>query len=134
MTGGRPFGDVRGRTFKVRVPAVPLPPEEWLLPGTEIPEHHAYVTINPRSGPPTEVFVTTRRAGIMQGTVNALCRLVSLALRNGIPLQQVIGALRGQADGLHPVWWPGGPPKGGSVLSVADAVAKLLERRIKEEP
>lgn len=116
--------DLTGTTHKVPIPPVPPVPKAWHGPDAQLPQHHAYVTINrDKAGAIVEVFLSTKRSDSMQGTVNALCRVVSAALQIGMPVEKVVKALRGQADGLPAVFWPGR----GVVRSVPDALARLLE-------
>lgn len=81
-----------------------------------------YVTINEDSeGEPFEVFATLGKAGsAIMADVEAIGRLISLALRFGIPIQEVYKEIRGissdRAMGL-------GERK---VLSVPDAIAIAL--------
>jgi ribonucleoside-diphosphate reductase alpha chain len=88
-----------------------------------------YVTINEdESGRPFEVFCTLGKAGgAAMADAEAIGRLMSLALRSGIPIQQVKDQLRGiscdRAVGL-------GPTK---VLSVPDAVGQAIERYLEEK-
>ena len=56
----------------------------------------------------------------------AIGRLLSLALRSGIKPESIVKQLRGIRC-PSPLWQPG-----GMVLSCSDAVAKALERYVKE--
>jgi ribonucleoside-diphosphate reductase alpha chain len=88
-----------------------------------------YVTINEDvNGRPFEVFCTLGKAGgAANADAEAIGRLMSLALRSGIPIRQVKDQLRGiscdRAVGL-------GPSK---VLSVPDAIGQAIERYIEEK-
>jgi ribonucleoside-diphosphate reductase alpha chain len=88
-----------------------------------------YVTINEdESGRPFEVFATLGKAGgAAMADVEAIGRLISLALRSGIPLTDVYQQLRGiscdRAVGI-------GPAK---VLSVPDAIAQALVQHEQEK-
>jgi ribonucleoside-diphosphate reductase alpha chain len=88
-----------------------------------------YVTINEdERGRPFEVFCTLGKAGgAAMADAEAMGRLMSLALRSGIPIQQVKDQVRGiscdRAVGL-------GPSK---VLSVPDAVGQAIERYLEEK-
>jgi len=81
-----------------------------------------YVTINQdENGKPFEVFATIGKAGgAAMADVEAIGRLISLALRSGIPLVDVHNQLRGiscdRAVGIGP----------NKVLSVPDAIAQAL--------
>jgi ribonucleoside-diphosphate reductase alpha chain len=82
-----------------------------------------FVNINEDDrGQPFEVFITLGKAGgSVMADAEAIGRLISLALRSGIPLQSVHKQLRGissdRAVGLGP----------NKVLSVPDAVGIALE-------
>ncbi|RLC31465.1 MAG: ribonucleotide-diphosphate reductase subunit alpha, partial [Deltaproteobacteria bacterium] len=53
----------------------------------------------------------------------AIGRLVSLALRSGVGVEKIIDQLKG-IGGEHPVF-----QQGGLVLSIPDAISRVLERR-----
>ncbi len=88
-----------------------------------------YVTINEDvNGRPFEVFCTLGKAGgAAMADAEAIGRLMSLALRSGISINQVKEQLRGiscdRAVGLGP----------NKVLSVPDAVGQAIERYIEEK-
>ena len=85
-----------------------------------------YVTINEdESGSPFEVFATTgKTGGVLAAKCEAICRLVSLALRSGIPADEVIEQLKG-IRGPMPTF-----SKYGIVFSIPDALAKILALHI----
>lgn len=82
-----------------------------------------YVTVNFKDGRPFEVFAQIGKSGYTtMADTEAICRLISLALRSGIAVSKVIQQLRG-IGGSSPVF------SGGSkVSSIADAIAQVLER------
>ncbi len=85
-----------------------------------------YVTVNEdETGRPFEVFTQMGKAGGCAASQNeAMGRLVSLALRSGIELRQVVKQLKGIS--CHsPVW-----QNGERILSCADAIARALEKYI----
>ena len=88
-----------------------------------------YVTINEDvNGRPFEVFCTLGKAGgPANADAEAVGRLLSLALRSGIPISQVKDQLRGiscdRAVGLGP----------NKVLSVPDAIGQAIERYVQEK-
>jgi ribonucleoside-diphosphate reductase alpha chain len=88
-----------------------------------------YVTINEdERGRPFEVFCTLGKAGgAAMADAEAMGRLMSLALRSGIPISQVKDQVRGiscdRAVGLGP----------NKVLSVPDAVGQAIERYLEEK-
>lgn len=85
-----------------------------------------YVTINDdETGQPFEVFATIGKAGgFFSAKSEAVCRLVSLALRMQIPCEEIIKQIKG-IRGPMPSW-----SEGGMILSLPDAIAQILERHI----
>jgi ribonucleoside-diphosphate reductase alpha chain len=81
-----------------------------------------YVTVNEDDqGRPFEVFATLGKAGgAAMADVEAIGRLISLALRSGVPINDVLNQLRGiscdRAVGFGP----------NKVLSVPDAIGQVL--------
>jgi ribonucleoside-diphosphate reductase alpha chain len=103
-----------------------------LLTGTtrkmSSPLGDVYVTINEDQGQPFEVFATLGKAGsIAMADVEAIGRLISLALRFGIPVGDVYQQLRGissdRAIGFGT----------NKVHSVPDAIAQALGLREREK-
>jgi len=83
-----------------------------------------YLTVNEVDGNPFEVFATIGRSGrSITAKAEAIGRLVSLALRSGIPVGDVVRQLKG-IGGEHPVF-----QKKGLLLSIPDAVAWVLESK-----
>ena len=86
-----------------------------------------YITINfdeQNEGSPFEVFSTLGKAGGCDSAqLEAISRLVSLALRSGVSAREVVGQLRGIT--CCPAW-----DQGTLVRSGPDAVALALERHI----
>ncbi|MEO8452302.1 MAG: vitamin B12-dependent ribonucleotide reductase [Gemmatimonadota bacterium] len=95
----------------------------------ETPLGTLYVTITEDDkGQPFEVFMSLGKAGgALMADVEAIGRLVSLALRSGIPLQAVYRQLRGissdRSIGLGP----------NKVMSVPDAVGIALEKYMQDK-
>ena len=85
-----------------------------------------YVTINvDEKGLPFEVFMSMGKAGgCAMSQLEALGRLVSLALRSGIEATAIIEQIRGIRC-PSPSW-----EKGGRIFSCSDAIARVLERRL----
>jgi ribonucleoside-diphosphate reductase alpha chain len=81
-----------------------------------------YVTVNLRDGIPFEVFAHIGKSGYTtMADTEAICRMISLALRSNIPLGQIVRQLRG-IGGSSQVF------SGGSrVSSIPDAIAQVLE-------
>jgi ribonucleoside-diphosphate reductase alpha chain len=88
-----------------------------------------YVTINnDENNKPFEVFANIGKAGGFFGAkTEAISRLVSLALRSGIKAEEVVSQLKG-IRGPMPTWTKEGP-----ILSLADAIAKTLEKHLKKD-
>ncbi|MFO7800978.1 MAG: vitamin B12-dependent ribonucleotide reductase [Desulfovermiculus sp.] len=87
-----------------------------------------YLTVNEVEGKPFEVFATIGRSGrSITAKAEAIGRLVSLALRSGVHVRDVVGQLKG-IGGEHPVF-----QKKGLLLSIPDAVAWVLENRYLKE-
>ena len=104
-----------------------------LLRGTtrrvETPLGTMYVTITEDDrGQPFEMFMSLGKAGgALMADVEAVGRLISLALRSGIPLKEVYRQLRGissdRVTGLGP----------NKVLSVPDAIGIAIERWMQDK-
>ncbi|MFH1593547.1 MAG: vitamin B12-dependent ribonucleotide reductase [Candidatus Omnitrophota bacterium] len=86
-----------------------------------------YVTINEdEKGLPFEVFMQMGKAGgCAMSQLEAIGRLLSLALRSGIEISSIIEQLRGIRC-PSPSW-----EKGGRIFSCSDAIARVVERRLK---
>jgi len=85
---------------------------------------HLYVTVTEQHGRPFEVFATIGKSGrSTTAKTEAIGRLVSLALRSGVEVDKIIDQLKG-IGGEHPVF-----QDGGLILSIPDAIARVLERR-----
>lgn len=85
-----------------------------------------YVTINnDEKGVPFEIFATIGKSGgFFQEQSEAICRLISLALRSGVAAQEVTDDLKG-IRGPMPVF-----TDKGTVLSLPDALGKILEQHV----
>ncbi len=83
-----------------------------------------YVTVTEYEGQPFEVFATIGKSGrSTTAKTEAIGRLVSLALRAGVHVSKVVDQIKG-IGGEHPVF-----QEGGLVLSIPDAIARVLEKR-----
>jgi ribonucleoside-diphosphate reductase alpha chain len=95
----------------------------------ESPLGTMYVTITEDDkGQPFEVFMSLGKAGgALMADVEAIGRLISLALRSGVPLLEIYRQLRGissdRAVGLGP----------NKVMSVPDAIGIAIEKWMQEE-
>jgi len=82
-----------------------------------------YITINTRDDKPFEVFAHIGKSGYTtMADTEAICRLISLALRSHVSVRQVIRQLRG-IGGSNQVFG-----EGGKVSSIPDAIAQVLEK------
>jgi ribonucleoside-diphosphate reductase alpha chain len=85
---------------------------------------HLYVTVTEYDNKPFEVFATIGKSGrSTTAKTEAIGRLASLALRSGIKVNEIVTQLKG-IGGEHPVF-----QNGGLVLSIPDAIARVLEKR-----
>ncbi len=119
-----------GQVTGITPPAPRLRPE--MVPGAtyKIKTGYGtmYVTINHdnSTGQPFEVFATIGKAGgFFAAKSEAICRLISLSLRSGIPAETVIDQLKG-IRGPMPSWG-----KNGQILSIPDAIAQVLTTHIE---
>jgi ribonucleoside-diphosphate reductase alpha chain len=83
-----------------------------------------YVTVTEYEGRPFEVFATIGKSGrSTTAKTEAIGRLVSLSLRAGVTVEKIVEQLKG-IGGEHPVF-----QKDGLVLSIPDAISRVLEKR-----
>lgn len=89
-----------------------------------------YLTVNEVDGEPFEVFATIGKSGrSITAKAEAIGRLVSLALRSGVSVRDIVAQIKG-IGGEHPVF-----REKGLLLSIPDAIAWVLEKRyLKNEP
>ncbi len=89
---------------------------------------HLYVTVTELEGRPFEVFATIGKSGrSTTAKTEAIGRLVSLALRSGVTVDKIVDQLKGIC-GEHPIF-----QNGGLILSIPDAIARVLEKRYLTE-
>jgi ribonucleoside-diphosphate reductase alpha chain len=82
------------------------------------------VTVTEHEGKPFEVFATIGKSGkSTTAKTEAIGRLVSLGLRSGVQVEHIIEQLKG-IGGEHPIF-----QKDGLVLSIPDAIGRVLEKR-----
>ena len=92
-----------------------------------------YVTVNADKDGPCEVFTNLGRSGGCPSQSEATARLVSLALRSGVPVPEVIDQLKGiRCLSTIAGKTKGKQPDGTRVLSCPDAIGKRLEEVYKE--
>jgi len=83
-----------------------------------------YVTVTEMDGRPFEVFATIGKSGkSTTAKTEAIGRLISLALRSGVDVSEIVNQVKG-IGGEHAVF-----QKGGRVLSIPDAIGRVLEKR-----
>ena len=84
---------------------------------------NTFVTINlDQDSQPFEVFTALGKAGSCDSAhLEAIAKLVSLALRSGVPAEEIVDQLQGIT--CHPVW-----DQGVMVRSVPDALAQVLRK------
>jgi len=89
-----------------------------------------YVTINEDdSSLPFEIFMQMGKAGgCAMSQLEAIGRLLSLALRSGIDINSIIQQLRGIRC-PSPSW-----EKGGRIFSCSDAIARVIEKQLLNKP
>lgn len=81
---------------------------------------NVYITVNRVEDKPFEVFAGLGKTGECDGAnTGAITRLISLALRSGVPVEEIVDQLEGLT--CHPHW-----DDGVLVKSVPDAIAKSL--------
>jgi len=82
-----------------------------------------YVTVNTDDEGICEVFSSLgKTGGCASAQLEAICRLISLALRSGVDVTSIVRQLRGIR--CPSIAWE----KGKSILSCADAIASVLEK------
>lgn len=87
-----------------------------------------YVTVTEYEGRPFEVFATIGKSGkSTTAKTEAIGRLVSLAFRSGVKVDQVVKQLKGIC-GEHPVF-----QNGSLILSIPDAIARILEEKYMKD-
>jgi ribonucleoside-diphosphate reductase alpha chain len=88
-----------------------------------------YVTINEDADEqPFEMFMQMGKAGgCAMSQLEAIGRLVSLALRSGVDVKSIINQIRGIRC-PSPTW-----AEGGKILSCSDAIARVIEQRIADQ-
>ena len=85
-----------------------------------------YITVNYDDKGIFEVFSTLGKSGACASAqLEAICRLITEALRSGVDVGQIVKQLRGIR--CPSIAWEGGK----SILSCADAIASVLEKHIK---
>ena len=97
-------------------------------------EHgNLYVTVSlDEEGEPFEVFGSIGKAGsFTSGVTEAVCRLVSLHLRRGTPVAEIVDQCQGIAE-MQPFANQLSDGSSVWVLGLADAIAHVLKLHLKE--
>ena len=86
-----------------------------------------YITINnDENGVPFEVFATIGKSGgFFQEQSEGICRLISLSLRAGVKIEEIIDNLKGIRGPMPTI------TEKGTILSLPDAIGKILEEHVK---
>lgn len=103
-----------------------------MVPGPDGPVR-LDVTVNVDvAGRPREVFASYPLPGVAghHALLDAVCRLTSRLLQAAVPVPEAVRMLKGQADAWAPVRWSDGT----LILSVADAIGRVLEAEGAEAP
>ena len=93
-----------------------------------------FVTVSvDEDGDPFEVFGHLGKAGSFQhGVAELACRLISLHLRRGTPLEEIIGQMQGIQD-MQPFWNQMGDGRSVPVHGLGDGIAHVLKSYVKGE-
>ena len=82
-----------------------------------------YITINTHNGKPFEVFAQIGKSGwSTMADTEAICRMISLALRSGVPVEAIIEQLAG-IGGESPLF-----QNGELIKSIPDALSMILKK------
>ena len=91
-----------------------------------------FVTVSTdEDGKPFEVFGWLGKGGSFQhGVTELACRLISLHLRRGTPLEEVIDQIQGIQE-MAPFWNTLGDGRSVPVLGLGDGIAHILKAHLK---
>ncbi len=128
-TGATGKAEKSGATDGAPIKAVPAKkkdrPEELTGITTKIKTGYGnlYITVNSFDGRPFEVFAQIGKSGYStMADTEAICRLISLAMRSGVPVNEIVEQLKG-IGGSSPVFG-----NGGLISSIPDAIAIVLHK------
>ena len=91
-----------------------------------------FVTVSvDEDGEPFEVFGHLGKGGSFQhGVTELACRLISLHLRRGTPLAEIIDQIQGISE-MQPFWNQLGDGRSVPVHGLGDGIAHILKERLK---
>ena len=91
-----------------------------------------YITVSTdEDGEPFEVFGWLGKGGSFQhGVTELACRLISLHLRRGTPLEEMIDQIRGIQE-MQPFWNTLGDGRSVPVHGLGDGIAHILKEHLK---
>ena len=90
-----------------------------------------YITVSTdEDGGPFEVFGWLGKGGSFQhGVTELVCRLVSLHLRRGTPLEEVIDQMQGIQE-MQPFWNQLADGRSVAILGLGDGIAHILREHL----
>ena len=91
-----------------------------------------FVTVSvDEDGEPFEVFGALGKGGSFQhGVTELACRLISLHLRRGTPVEEIVDQIQGIAE-MQPFWNTLGDGRSVPVLGLGDGIAHILKDHLK---
>ena len=93
-----------------------------------------FITVSvDEDGEPFEVFGALGKGGSFQhGVTELVCRLISLHLRRGTPVEEIIDQIQGIAE-MQPFFNQFGDGRSVAILGLGDGIAHILKAHLKEE-
>ena len=91
-----------------------------------------FITVSTdEEGEPFEVFGFLGKGGSFQhGVTELACRLISLHLRRGTPIEEVIDQIQGIQE-MAPFWNQMGDGRSVAILGLGDGIAHILKEHLK---
>ena len=91
-----------------------------------------YVTVSvDEDGEPFEVFGYLGKGGSFQhGVTELACRLISLHLRRGTPVEEIVDQIQGIQE-MAPFWNNLGDGKSVAILGLGDGIGHILKAHLK---
>ena len=97
---------------------------------TEIGNLFVTVSVD-EDGEPFEVFGALGKGGSFQhGVTELACRLISLHLRRGTPVEEIVDQIQGIAE-MQPFWNNLGDGRSVAILGLGDGIAHILKGHLK---